>query len=230
MNIPIIGSVMISCEERTPFREQTLSSIAASDFSGNPLEVVFDHEVCGPSLTRKQSRQELVAHWALRKALSSAWDFILFLEDDVAVNRYLLHNLVSWPVLRAVNLASLYNPNVAGPGGQSPDSTAYVANPERVYGSQAFLMSRACAAHCLDRWYSVAGMQDIKLSRLSAELGPIFYHSPSLVQHTGTKSTWTSDNRFHTAPDYDPDWQRCLGDKSPDAACVPRPEHTTQKP
>jgi len=46
-------------------------------------------------------------------------------------------------------------------------------------------------------WWEVPGMQDIKMSRLAARLCPLHYHMPSLVQHVGFKSAWTSDARFH---------------------------------
>ena len=49
-------------------------------------------------------------------------------------------------------------------------------------------------------------MQDIKISRLAAQLDePIFYHVPSLVQHVGKRSTW--GGKFHFAADYDPLWK-----------------------
>jgi hypothetical protein len=50
-------------------------------------------------------------------------------------------------------------------------------------------------------------MQDIKMSRLAARLGPIYYHLPSLVQHVGVKSTWTDDSRFHDTKSFDRDWR-----------------------
>jgi hypothetical protein len=37
---------------------------------------------------------------------------------------------------------------------------------------------------------------------LAARLGPIYYHTPSLVQHLGRQSAW--GGHFHYAPDFDP--------------------------
>jgi len=65
------------------------------------------------------------------------------------------------------------------------------------------VMSRAMAKHFVENWWDVEGMQDIKMSRLAALLGPIYYHQPSLVQHVGVVSTWTDDARFHDTKTFD---------------------------
>jgi len=79
----------------------------------------------------------------------------------------------------------------------------FVAYAESVYGSQAFVMSREMAEHFVANWWDVEGMQDIKMSRLAAQKGPIYYHQPSLVQHVGLVSTWTEDARFHDTKSFD---------------------------
>jgi hypothetical protein len=62
--------------------------------------------------------------------------------------------------------------------------------------------ARFIAAH----WHEIEGMQDIKMSRLAARGGwPIYYHSPSLVQHIGRVSTWGGG--YHYAPDFEPQFQ-----------------------
>jgi len=50
-----------------------------------------------------------------------------------------------------------------------------------------FVMSRKMAEHFVEHWWEVEGMQDIKMSRLAAQLAPIYYHQPSLVQHVGPR-------------------------------------------
>jgi hypothetical protein len=49
------------------------------------------------------------------------------------------------------------------------------------------------------------GMQDIRMSRLAGRKCPLFYHTPSLVQHVGERSTWGGS--FHWAQDFSPDWR-----------------------
>ena len=43
------------------------------------------------------------------------------------------------------------------------------------------------------------------LTRLVALRWPLYYHAPSLVQHTGRISTWGGGG-FHTARDFVEDW------------------------
>jgi hypothetical protein len=74
-----------------------------------------------------------------------------------------------------------------------------------VYGSQAFLLSRATVALVLAGWDGVPGMQDIKISRIAAKAGPIHYHRPSLVQHVRAPSTWGGPQ--HWARDYSASWR-----------------------
>ncbi len=209
-----MGLAMISCAKREEERWKTLDSYAKTFGQsiecggGIGLKVVLD-DVVGPEVTRPQERQERVSLVAIEAALAAEWDYILFLEDDVRFNGHIVRNLQEWePLLDGVvHMASLYNPRVAGPNITCPYANTFVADPRRVYGSQAFILSRQCARYVARHWRTVNGMQDIRISRLASRLGPIFYHSPSLVQHTGVKSTWTDDGRFHTAPDFDEDFR-----------------------
>ena len=208
-----VGAVMISCEKRADERLRTLASFSEAldqprAVLGDGL-VVMQDDFLGPEVTRPQERQERVSLAAIEAGILAGWDYFLFLEDDVRFNRYIVHNLQEWePLLdNVVHMASLYNPNVAGPNSPCPYVNAYIAHPRRVYGSQAFLLSRQFARHVARHWNEEIGMQDIKISRLASHLGPIFYHAPSLVQHAGTVSTWTDDARFHTAPDFSEDFR-----------------------
>jgi hypothetical protein len=141
---------------------------------------------------------------ALRASLKLETQFILFLEDDLAFNAHLFHNLTQWRPLRSgsLGMASLYNPTIH----QMELSHAehwFKADAGAVYGSQAFLFSTDTARFIAEHWHEVEGMQDIKMSRLAARGGwPIYYYSPSLVQHIGKMSTWGGG--YHYAPDFDP--------------------------
>jgi hypothetical protein len=154
-----------------------------------------------------QQRQTRTAFLALQKSLETDADYVLFLEDDLDFNRHLWHNLQHWAPLRErqLTLAGLYNPNL-------PEAACDVRNhfiivqPECIYGSQAFVISRRTVEHFLEHWNEIEGMQDIKMSRLAGRLGrPIYYHAPSLVQHLGAESL--CGGFFHQAPDFDPDWK-----------------------
>jgi hypothetical protein len=155
-------------------------------------------------------------------------EFILFMEDDLIFNRHLRHNLERWPPL--VDFAAAQkrdgttrpspqpSPVPTGEGavrggffGSLYDCTIrelerhdaahyFIADPEAVYGSQCYVLSLPLARYLVDHWWEVPGMQDIKMSRLAARQGPIYYHTPSLVQHVGVVSAW--GGRFHQTRDF----------------------------
>jgi hypothetical protein len=198
-----IKACMISCAEREPLRRQTLQNLAATDWGDEPVLLQIDP---GTAPCRKE-RQEQATLRALQQSLQGDADYILFLEDDLDFNRHLRHNLREWNPLknRDVTLAGLYNPNLS-PLACDVKSHAVVIAPHSVYGSQAFLVSRATAEYMVEHWREVEGMQDIKMSRLAGGLKkPLFYHTPSLVQHVGRHSVW--GGAFHQAPDFDRSWK-----------------------
>ncbi len=158
---------------------------------------------------RRQQRQERTARRLLERACDRAHDFILFLEDDLEFNRHLRHNLERWqPLIETTAhghfFGSLYNPTILERQRRS-ESAYFIAEPEAVYGSQAFVLSVATARHIVRHWEEVPGMQDIKMSRLAARVGPIYYHLPSLVQHVGVASVW--GGHYHWANDFSADWK-----------------------
>ena len=196
-------AVMISCAARTRLRKQTLRNLAATDWAALPVALQIDTR----KFKSKKLSQNHTAYLALRRAGKSSADYILFLEDDLKFNRYLLHNLSHWQPLRdrQVTLASLYNPGLRKLACEV-DRHAFIVHPESIFGSQAFLLSRDALKYVLKHWDEVEGMQDIRISRLAARLRrPIYYHCPSLVQHVGAKSVW--GGYFHQARDFEPNWR-----------------------
>ena len=180
-----------------------MRNLAATDWGNRPVHVQLD---TGQSETR-QERQAQTSYLALRYGVETKADYILFLEDDLVFNRFFFHNLCHWAPLRErrITLAGLYNPNIS-PLAWDVRTNSTVVDPDCVYGSQAFLLSLAAATHVVRHWSKIEGMQDIRISRLAAQLEqPILYHTPSLVQHVGVKSIW--GGTFHRARDYDPGWK-----------------------
>jgi len=198
---------VLSCPAREELRRQTVMNLEHTDWQGEP-EIIIDQTTC----ERREERQERSALRLLETAIADGPSFILFLEDDLDFNRHLRNNLDHWYPLRHMRgsghfFASLYNPNVR-PLVRSAQHSFMVADPNTVYGSQAFLLSSTTARHIVEHWGDVIGMQDIKMSRLAARVCPLYYHIPSLVQHIGIQSAW--GGRFHSASDFDADW-RCAG-------------------
>ena len=194
---------MISCSERDSVREATLKHLAATDWGDRPVHVEMDRSTA----QRRQERQEQTARLALQQGLEAEADYLLFLEDDLIFNRHLLHNLTNWKPLRedSVTLAGIYNPNIGWWKWEQKDHYLE-ADPNTIYGSQAFVVSQAAAKFIVEHWSDLPGMQDIKMSRLAACLGkPLYYHVPSLVQHVGNNSVW--GGHFHQTHDYDAEWR-----------------------
>ena len=199
-----IAAYVMSCPDRKEMRVQTLLDLAATDWRDEPWVEIDD-----TSCERRQERQETTARKTLEKAVTDGPDFILFLEDDLQFNRHLRHNLLHWaPLLETQSeanfFASLYNPMVL-PLEVHYDQAFFRAHPDSVYGSQAFLLSLRTARYIVQHWPEIPGMQDIKMSRLASRLCPIFYHTPSMVQHVGQASAW--GGHYHSARDFAIDWK-----------------------
>ncbi|MHB8522858.1 MAG: glycosyltransferase family 9 protein [Limisphaerales bacterium] len=201
--LPTIEAWMITCAEREQVRTRTLGRLRTTDWGDQPVHVQLDRE----AFAEPEKRQAHTALLALKGFLKGRSDFLLFLEDDLAFNRHIRHNLLGWRPLREreITLASLYNPYL-GELAVDVSSSAVVIGANTVFGSQAFVVSRAAAGYIVDHWAEVEGMQDIKMSRLAGRLNqPILYHAPSLVQHVGKKSLW--GGHFHRSFDFDPAWK-----------------------
>lgn len=215
--VPTIAACMITCPDREVVCRHTLQNLATSDWGQAKVLVQMDNG----QLHRAEDRQAHTALLALQRGLELCADYVLFLEDDLDFNRYLLQNLLAWePVRRrAVTLAGLYNPGLPALACSRKHCLSVVA-PTAVFGSQAFLLSRRATRFLVEHWGEVEGMQDIKMSRLAGRLGkPLFYHHPSLVQHVGATSMWGGP--FHQADDFDPDWRSQTAEES----MCRQPEH-----
>ncbi len=198
-----IQAVMISCAQRKNIREQTLQNLARTDWGKEAVHVQMDVSTA----ETPQERIEQTSRLALEWGLASGADYLLFLEDDLAFNRHLRHNLACWKPLQngEVTLGSLYDPNI-GKWQHNKEENWFIADPNTIYGSQAFLVSPEAAAYFLEHWTEVPGMQDIKMPRLAGKLGKaIYYHTPSLVEHVGKQSVW--GGHFHQAINYDEGWK-----------------------
>ncbi|MSO79138.1 MAG: hypothetical protein EXQ79_05975 [Acidimicrobiia bacterium] len=199
-----LGAYMLSCTERAAVREETLAGLAATDW-GTPPVVVLDRGLREPKVNK---RIAAAARELLQLAVAGDADVFLVLEDDLEFNRFLRHNLECWkPLVDHVEgepfFASLYNPNVV-PAASPTGTAAYaVADPDKVYGSQAFLISVATGRWVLEHWD--AGAHDIMWPRLAAQRSPVLYHQPSLIEHRGVPSTWGGPQ--HQAVDYSSDWK-----------------------
>ena len=199
-----VAAYMLSCAARDRVRSQTLARLARTDWDAEAVVVLDEAQD-----ERPQDRQCQTARRLLEIAARDGADYVLFFEDDLDFNRHLRHNLAHWQPLAGAApgghlLASLYDPGVAARAWDHGRAFS-VAHPDLVYGSQALLLSQATVLHVLKGWERVAGMQDMKLSRLASEVTPIYYHRPSLVQHVVAASTWGGP--AHWARDFSASWR-----------------------
>jgi hypothetical protein len=198
---------MITCPERDAGRKATLASLAASDWADLPLKVLVDPERDRDRI-RRINRQFL---HALQEFLDHSAEYLLLLEDDLIFNRHLRHNLTHWRPFRCRELA------VAGLCNFGHREIAFdvphhavVVDPESAYGCQSTLLSRAAAEFLVQAWNTLDAPADLRLMHLTAKLGPLYYHSPSLIQHRRLRSTL--DTAPAEAADFDPDWRANTSD------------------
>ena len=196
-----IDVIIMTCPGREAIFELTKASLKNTDWPRD-REIFVSNEQ--GNYTDKRDRLTCNAKNALTMGLDlikNQQDRVLILEDDVGLNSHIHHNLQNWKPLTEENFrfGSLYNPNVGVISINKP-MNYFIANPNTCYGSQAYIFSKACIEHCLAKWDSIEGMTDIRITRLSAQVGPLFYHVPSLVQHLGRESAW--GGHFHYTSDY----------------------------
>jgi hypothetical protein len=198
-----IAASMISCRQRAAVRADTLTGLAATDL-GAELTVVMDESRSDVPWRRTED----TFLRALERAAAGAAPFSLILEDDVALNPLVRHNLQRWLPLRS---AAARGPSAPFLGSlfhcgqpllwEDPVRRARVAAPEGFWGAQALVISRATACHALRRWNMGVSPHDVQLPLLAAELAPVYFHTPSLAQQRAVPSTWGAG--VHRAPDFD---------------------------
>lgn len=202
-----IHSVMISCDSREKIRQDTLTDLSSTDWSW-PITIVLDKEYFHPHIydsIPKTERQTVASFNAIKIAISHNPQWIVFMEDDLIFNKHIAHNIMSWDPIQnnILNFGSLYTPN-NNRCSQEEGKFWYKADCLRLYGSQFYIMSLEAAKWAIQYWNTVEGMQDIKLTRL-ARGKPIYYYTPSLVQHRSVDSVWGDVG--HMSHDFDQDWK-----------------------
>jgi hypothetical protein len=196
------STFMLSCPERRAVLDATRRSLAVSGWSDVPAVVLDDQG--GPT---SMERLNLVWRRVITQAGAARTDFVLLLEDDLVFGRWFPENLRTWPVLQgrpAHFWGSLYN---HGRGQLRRDGERHsVADPAFVWGAQALVMTPLTARFIAEHWFKAAGNADVRMARLGADVSPLYYHFPSLVDHAAVPSTWCAET--HRAVDFDPDWRQ----------------------
>lgn len=204
MGRPDIVAYMSSGSYRRVVRDETLADLRATDWDADVVVVVDQARAPGqPKVRATDNARETLEH----AAQCDRGDLILFLEDDLAFNRHLRHNLLHWPPIAGLGpddhfCGSLYDPDVGSLDPALDGDTWRIADPALPYGSQAVLLARPTVHWILDHWRAQRGLGDLRIFRLAAAVAPIHYHRPSLVQHRPVASGW--GGVAHRTESFDP--------------------------
>jgi len=201
-----IGAYMTTTASRAEVLAETLANLAATDWGAAPV-LILDQGLDPDAV----QRITLTGRAVLEAGASGPGELFLCLEDDLEFNGSLRHNLERWPPVVAHTpgahfFGSLYDPDIVPLDAPERATATFIAvPPDHVYGSQAWLLSRATARHVLEHWDELSEPFDIRVSRLAGRVTPLWYHMPSLVQHRPVASVW--GGRAHRALDYDGGWR-----------------------
>lgn len=182
----------MTCEKRAEMLEKTLQSFKESDWPEIPRIVMDNGHEKNPRIAQTKNSRRL-----LQLAAKDDWDFMIFMEDDIIVNKHIWHNLQTWKKLLCLKIATLYN----------QDEKPFL-DQWQLGGSQAIMIRRDQLDVVLEAWENDFGgeMQDLRIYR-SINV-PVANHLPNLVQHQPCKSTWGGP--FHDSPTFDLEWKRLL--------------------
>lgn len=207
------AATLITCPIRDDLCEQTLASLAKSDWGVKP-EIFRDEESGSSERTRQYTLRALNWFFSATHA-----DYCLFLEDDVLFNVHLRWNLEHWTPLvdRTLWIGTLYTPRQENDGFRwASAGKDYISAQGPQYGAQAIILSRHAVALIIRDW-AVSGIPEHPADRCPSDFKmmlpiiwaghPVYYHVPSLVQHVGQQATWISEPRFHEAWNFEPEWK-----------------------
>lgn len=157
----------------------------------------------------------------LEHAFEDGCDFALILEDDVRVSRHLRHNLMNLPLIRRdqCDYLSLFVPDLIDKPWQRQErhlgyrlAKPMYAGPNRlweryrIWGSQAYVLSRRFIRAALERWDHLKEGQDARVLSICSELQlPLWYSCPCLVEHAPLTSAFATPPT--RAPDFDAEFR-----------------------
>jgi hypothetical protein len=194
----------------------TLEDFRKSDWGEEPIVFMQpdDWPSGKPSASRNYRR-------ILEHAYDDGCDFALILEDDVRVSRHLRHNLTTLPLIRRdqCDYLSLFIPDLIDKPWQRQEkhlgyrlAKPMYAGPNRlwersrIWGSQAYVLSRRFLRAALERWDRLKEGQDARVLSICSELQlPLWYSCPCWVEHAPLTSAFATPPT--RAPDFDADYR-----------------------
>ena len=193
----------MTCPERKKELKATLKSFAASDLEVKPKTF---------SLSKENKRQAQIenAYNVLTWADKQDCDYLMFCEDDIIINRYIVSNLKQWtPVKYEFCLvASLYD-NLRPVPGTVRDNFRQLT-PSNFGDSQCILIKKCFISFILSQWdkHHPAQLHGFRIFHsLFGVNQNLIFHNPSLVQHVGTVSSWGNGRFFSQVENFDREWR-----------------------
>lgn len=219
-SFPRLKAYFFSYEANRSVLEKTLHDFRQSDWGEEPSIFMQPKELPVERASSIRNYQRM-----LEQADRDGGDFALICEDDIRVNRSLRHNLLTNPLVRRdqCDFLSLFIPDlIASPWDRLSSHLGYrlakplYAGPDklwqqnRIWGSQALLLSRRFIQAALSRWDHLVMGQDARILTICSELQvPLWYASPCLVQHVPERSAFATPIAY--APDFDADFRLEIG-------------------
>lgn len=196
----MIEVYFLTTKSREKTLKLTLDSYLNTDMN-EKFSIVFDTDCTNeesPYLRQINSAKHILSMY-IRK---SNEPFMMFCEDDIIFNKHIKHNINRMMELTTISVAYLYNPGIVF---DTIVDNISIADPDVVYGNQCILMHRSFVGLCIKNWdkFAEGGQhQDIIIAQIAKKFGvPIYYHTPTLVQHRDGLSTWGGP--VHRSIDFD---------------------------
>jgi hypothetical protein len=192
-----IQAVILSGAGRNQKPTGTLFNLEQTDWGDTPFQLAI-HTQDKPTSVKNGERSECNS---LSLILESTADYLLFLTNDLVLNRYLRHNLGSWVALRSrtVDLATIYNPRLREVACDVSTHTR-VISPHRGYEDPALIISRAALLDFFKLGKRQQQFQICEIPKLLARwANPVQCHAPSLARRR--------ISTIRDAFDFDADWK-----------------------
>lgn len=199
----IICMICASNERKDNILQETLQSFKESDWPTEPI-CVFS----GNTSTNRHECIHNNSYNLLSDFYDSGYNYLLYCEDDIHVNRHIYHNLTTWAPIKYgfLVVGSLYDtlmPNYFNSDlALRSDNRYRMGDTCNMWGAQGIVIKRDIVPYLLERWAAIPGFPDTKIPRLIQGIYSVcFYHQPSLVQHRCPASLF--DLKTHQCANYD---------------------------
>jgi hypothetical protein len=209
---PKLNAYLFTLPENFDSLQLTLASWRATDWGSDPaLFIQPSGRIKGRDSAAETYRN------VLERAAADRCDFALIAEDDVRFVRKLRHNLFNNPLIvrDQCDYLGLFIPDLIRDPWQRRETALgyrlakprYRSSPKgwaknRIWGSQAYVLSARLIAACLERWDRLTGGQDSRVLAVCGELRlPLWYTEPCLVEHAPLRTAFETPTAY--APDFD---------------------------